>query len=96
MTLANMTALKNKGVYSENLLKKYIKGRGVYGGTPHPLTTLVKTVVQERNVPFAFRQNDPLEWIRDRLRQSQVNYCSTPQSIYQQLKKSRSVKPLYC
>jgi hypothetical protein len=91
-----MTALKNKGVYSENLLKKYIRGRGVYGGTPHPLYTLIKTVVQERDSPFAFRQNDPLEWIRHRLRQSQVRYSRTPQFVWKKMSMARRAKPLYC
>ncbi|TPX34737.1 hypothetical protein SmJEL517_g02712 [Synchytrium microbalum] len=81
---------------SQTHMRKYVKGRGRYGSTPHPLVTCLDFTFQERSSGFQTRKNDPLEWIRLRLRNQQKPYTKTAQEYYEEKRAVRKVKPLYC
>ncbi|TPX47425.1 hypothetical protein SeLEV6574_g02691 [Synchytrium endobioticum] len=72
----------------------YVKGRGRYGATPHPLITNMEVVYQQRAAPFASRVADASEWIRERLRR-QVKGPSA-EELYVAMRDKRPVKSVYC
>ncbi|KAJ3059968.1 hypothetical protein HK102_009734, partial [Quaeritorhiza haematococci] len=78
------------------LVKKYLRGRGRYGATPHPKTCLLHVTLQERTKPFVKRERDPLEWIRERLREAQRPHCKAPDQVYEELRIKRPIKAVYC
>ena len=65
---------------------KMCKGRGRYGSTPHPLTSQIEWIFQQREQGFKKRLQDPLEHIRQQLRSKiPVNISQ----MVQEAKKSR-------
>ena len=87
---------KDEGSLSNVMIKKYLKGRGRYGATPHAKVALFSVVLQERSRPFDFRLADPLEPIKARLRARQVPFTKTATELYQQSRIRRPVKALFC
>jgi hypothetical protein len=94
--IAHSRINKSTDGFSKTMLNEYIKGRGRYGATPHPITTTLNIVIQERDKPFEFRVNDPLEWLRVRLRQTQTPHCPNALQVYDKLRTSRPLKAVYC
>lgn len=45
---------------SKLFVKKYLKGRGRYGSTPHPKTALLEFTFQQRKKQFKSKLDDPL------------------------------------
>lgn len=78
------------------MVKRYLRGRGRYGATPHPITTLLEITLQERDKPFAMRTKDPLEWVRDRLRERQKPFVKSAEELYIETRKKRPIKEVYC
>ncbi len=74
-----------------------MRGRGRYGATPHPKTARLEIVLQERqNGGFKKRtEEDPLEWIRMRLRNRKKDHVSTAEEIYREKRLVRPIKPIY-
>ncbi len=93
--LAHASAEKEAAAYAKILLKEYIKGRGRYGSTPHPLTTTVHFVFQERDKLLESRARDPLEWLRSKLRNTQAQYTKNAESVYEEMRSKRPVKQVY-
>ena len=58
--IAHMYVLNNAAVLSNGWSKRYLRGRGRYGATPHPKTALLQFILQEREKPFTKRVADPL------------------------------------
>ncbi|KAJ3412785.1 hypothetical protein HDV05_000252 [Chytridiales sp. JEL 0842] len=83
---------KNAAVLSKPLQKRYIRGRGRYGATPHPKTCLLELTLQERNKPFDRKLADPLEWIRARLRDRLRPFTKSPDEVYEAVKTKRPPK----
>ncbi|KAI8892520.1 hypothetical protein BC833DRAFT_611438 [Globomyces pollinis-pini] len=81
---------------SKTFQKKYLFGRGRYGATPHPKIATIEFILQERQVPFAIRKSDPLEWVRSRLRERKKDFVLTADQIYQKKRLERPVKTVYC
>ena len=92
---ADAYVLEKGGIFSTKLLKKYIRGRGRYGATPTPKTGLIQLILQEREKEFTGRSKDPLEWIRNRLREKQRPWVASPEAIYEAKRKARPVKPVF-
>nr|KAJ3418158.1 hypothetical protein HK105_000272 [Polyrhizophydium stewartii] len=93
--VAEAITRKNKAIVSEQLMKKYLRGRGRYGATPHIKSALIEVVLQERGKPFAVRLNDPLEWIRVRLRQRYAGIVPDAETVYEKMRTKRPVKPVF-
>jgi hypothetical protein len=74
-------------------MSKYVKGRGRYGPTAHPKLSTLEVVLQERKLPFSKIANDPLEWVRARLRQRQAPFIGSIQDIYNSFKRQH--KPIF-
>ncbi len=70
-------------------------GRGRYGSTPHPKICRLEFYLQEREKPFDLRENDPLEWVRQRLRDSRRKYVDLSEKVYEEKRRSRPIKPVY-
>eukprot|EP00842_Homolaphlyctis_polyrhiza_P000022 jgi/Hompol1/101/HPOL_004067-RA len=87
---------QNKAIVSEQLMQKYLRGRGRYGSTPHIKSALLEVVLQERNRPFDIRLNDPLEWIRVRLRKRYEGVVDDAETVYLKRRQERPIKPIYC
>ncbi|KAI9101938.1 hypothetical protein DFS34DRAFT_612052 [Phlyctochytrium arcticum] len=94
--IADVYVKQNAAIIQTQLEKKFIKGRGRYGATPHPVTTLWEITLQERDKPFAKVERDPLEWIRVRLRERQKPYVQTAEDIYSEIRDKRVVKEVFC
>ncbi|KAJ3041048.1 hypothetical protein HDV00_009948 [Rhizophlyctis rosea] len=94
--VADVKVTKNGAVLSKNMRKKYIFGRGRYGATPHVKSTLVEIVLQERDKPFLMRTSDPLEWVRERLRQKQEPWVPKVEDMYHSMRSVRPIKPVHC
>ncbi|KAJ3268061.1 hypothetical protein HDV01_003502 [Terramyces sp. JEL0728] len=77
-------------------VKKYLRGRGRYGATPHPLVCKLEFILQERALGFQKRINDPLEWLRSKLRDRKRETTETAEQLYQQKRNKRPIKPVYC
>ncbi|KAI8826841.1 uncharacterized protein EV422DRAFT_511621 [Fimicolochytrium jonesii] len=94
--IADAYVKKNGAILQTQLLKKYLRGRGRYGATPHPITTLLEITLQERDTPFKAVQKDPLEWVRERLRQRQVLFAKSAEEVYREVRGRRRIKEVYC
>ena len=92
---ADAFAQEQGAIVSQNLMKQYLRGRGRYGATPTPITTLLHLILQERDVPFKARAEDPLEWIREKLRERQRPWVQTPQQVYESARKSCPLKVVH-
>lgn len=66
--IADVYVHENGAVLSKLLKKRFIRGRARYGSDQHVKSSLVKFILQEREKPFKSRVNDPLEWVRERMR----------------------------
>ena len=88
--------MKKGAVLSTNMQKRYIKGRGRYGATPHVNASLVKLILQERDKPFLMRESDPLEWVRERLRQRQEPWVKNVDEVYEKARANRPIKAVHC
>jgi hypothetical protein len=86
---------ENGAVLSKSLQKRYIRGRGRYGSTPHAKTCLLELTLQERDKPFDRKLQDPLEWIRARLRDRMRPWTKSPEEIYETIKSKRSTKVIH-
>ncbi|KAJ1567086.1 hypothetical protein HK096_011022 [Nowakowskiella sp. JEL0078] len=84
-----------EAIASKVFIKAYVRGRGRYGSTPHPITSMLSFILQEREEPFKKRVNDPLEWIRDRLRQRQTEFEKSADEIYIEKRQKRPIKVIY-
>ncbi|KAJ3005143.1 hypothetical protein HKX48_000846, partial [Thoreauomyces humboldtii] len=93
--IADAYVKKNAAILQSHLVKRYLRGRGRYGATPHPVSTLLELTLQERDAPFPVRENDPLEWVRDRLRQRQKPFVKTAEEIYTEKRERRKVKEIF-
>lgn len=82
---------------SQRFIKAYVKGRGRYGATPHPKLARLEIILQERlNGGFKKREEeDPLEWIRVRLRNAQKNIVPGPEELYNLKIQQRPKKNVY-
>ncbi len=63
-----MFVRENAAPLSTTFARRYIRGRARYGATPQFKSAVLDVLLQERERPFAKRQQDPLEWLRVRLR----------------------------
>ncbi|KAI9204882.1 uncharacterized protein BJ171DRAFT_503945 [Polychytrium aggregatum] len=88
--------VKPEAVLSEKLTKNFIRGRGRYGSTPHIVSSILQLTLQEREKPFKKRLDDPLEFIRERLRERQQAYIVDAEQVYQTVRAKRPIKPVYC
>ncbi|KAJ3157460.1 Rab geranylgeranyltransferase [Geranomyces michiganensis] len=82
--IADAYVKQNAAILQTYLVKRYLRGRGRYGATPHPVSTLLELTLQERDKPFAARESDPLEWVRDRLRERQKPFAKTAEEVYEE------------
>jgi ribosomal protein L22 len=80
---------------SQQFIKKFLRGRGRYGATPHAKISRLEFILQEREKPFAVRVNDPLEWVRVRLRERRKEFTKTAEEIYQEYRERKPIKPIY-
>jgi hypothetical protein len=87
--------VKNGTGLSKRFVKKYLKGRGRYGSTPHPKTAKIQIIFQQREKEFQKRLEDPLEWIRKRLRDRKRSTTKTANQIYIEKRQSRPLKVIY-
>ncbi|KAJ3203970.1 hypothetical protein HDU67_009847 [Dinochytrium kinnereticum] len=94
--IADAFVQKNGAVLSQELQKRYLRGRGRYGATPHAKTALVELTLQERERPFPKREGDPLEWIRRRLRLRLGEVVEGPEEVYEGVRRRRVVKTVHC
>ncbi|EGF83636.1 hypothetical protein BATDEDRAFT_86037 [Batrachochytrium dendrobatidis JAM81] len=92
---ADITARDGEVILSKEIKQKFLRGRGRYGATPHIKTALLKIVLQEREKPFDVRHNDPLEWIRCRLRKVHKEFTPSAEELYTKIRKECPVKPIY-
>lgn len=81
---------------SQKFVKKYLRGRGRYGATPHPKTARLEVILQEREKRFVMREQDPLEWVRVRLRDVKKEGTQTASQICEEMKMKRLVKAVFC
>ena len=58
--------------------------------------SLVKFIAQEREKPFAMRENDPLEWLRIRIRNTQKQTAQTADDVYNEYRSRQPILPVYC
>ena len=65
---------------------KMCKGRGRYGSTPHPLTSQIEWIFQQREQGFKKRLQDPLEHIRQQLR------SKIPVNISQMVQEAKKLR----
>jgi pyruvate/oxaloacetate carboxyltransferase len=77
------------------LTKRYLRGRGRYGATPHPKVATLDLILQEREKPFAVKENDPLEWVRAKLRDHKQEFVKNADQIYAEKRAKRPIKPVY-
>ncbi|TPX58054.1 hypothetical protein PhCBS80983_g03406 [Powellomyces hirtus] len=94
--VADAYVKKNAAILQNYLVKRYLRGRGRYGSTPHPVSTLLELTLQERDKPFQVRENDPLEWLRDRLRERQKPFAKSAEQVYEEVRTRRKVKEVFC
>ncbi|KAJ3189220.1 hypothetical protein HDU85_002845 [Gaertneriomyces sp. JEL0708] len=88
--------VKDSAILQMQMVKMYLRGRGRYGATPHPKSALLEITLQEREKPFAVRENDPLEWVREKLRDKQRQFTKSAEEVYAQTRSKRPVKEVYC
>lgn len=93
--IADAYVLNTSNGLSKRFVKKYLKGRGRYGSTPHAKVAKLQIILQERDKPFQARSADPLEWIRARLRERKRDFVPTADEIYTQSRIKRPVKVVY-
>lgn len=86
---------KDGGKVSQQLKSRYLRGRGRYGSTMFPEISTVDIILQERSQPFRMKSEDPLEWVRDKLRDSQRNFVNDAEQVYALRRKARPVKTVY-
>ena len=84
-----------KGSIFSKTMKKYIKGRGRYGSTPTPISTSLEIILQERKTPFKAFENDPLERLKDKLREKQRPWVKSVHEIYKEKRSIRPIKQIY-
>jgi hypothetical protein len=93
--IADAYVKESKTGISEQFTKKYLRGRGRYGATPHPKFARLELIFQQREQGFAARENDPLEWVRVRMRQRKKNSTKTALELYEEKRQKRIIKPIY-
>jgi hypothetical protein len=87
---------ENDAILSEKLVKQYFRGRGRYGAIPHGKSALLTLVLQQRDKPFQKKAQDPLEPLKDILRDKKKDWVPhDPIQIVEQAKSRRPSKPLY-
>jgi hypothetical protein len=90
--VADAHADNKNAVFSKQLLKKYIRGRGRYGAIPHAKTGSLEFILQERTKGFEAREKDEMEWIRQKLRSKHV---VDVEAVYQQKRQNRPIKAIF-
>ncbi|KAH6565850.1 hypothetical protein BASA50_000071 [Batrachochytrium salamandrivorans] len=93
--ICDILSKENAAILSDGLKKKFLRGRGRYGSTPHIKSALLKFVLQERDRPFQTRLDDPLEWIRVRLRKRYAEFTPNAEAVYARCRTERPVKPVH-
>jgi hypothetical protein len=93
--IADAYVKDSKTGVSTRFIKKYLRGRGRYGATPHPKFARLEFVLQQREKGFAVRENDPLEWVRTRLRERRSEFTKNAEEVYQEYRVKRPIKPIY-
>jgi hypothetical protein len=93
--IADAYVLNTSNGLAKKFVKKYLKGRGRYGSTPHAKVAKLQIILQERDKPFQARSADPLEWIRARLRERKRSHVQTADEIYTLARIKRPVKVVY-
>ncbi|KAJ3069827.1 hypothetical protein HDU99_002828 [Rhizoclosmatium hyalinum] len=85
-------------VLSTQFKSRFLRGRGRYGSTQHPVTALLEFTLQQRDAPFARREADPLEWIRKRLRDRVAGGAvkDVEAEVYSKVAARRVVKEIHC
>ncbi|KAJ3353224.1 Nucleoside diphosphate kinase A [Entophlyctis luteolus] len=94
--VADAFVKKDGAILSSQFTKRYLRGRGRYGSTQHPVTALVEVTLQERDTPFERREADPLEWVRKRLRDRFDVPGETVESVYRRIAARKVVKEVHC
>jgi hypothetical protein len=89
-------AHENGGIYNKVMEKKLLFGRARYGSSPHFKSTLLKFTFQQREKAFVKREGDPLEWVRERMREKlgggEKGLASV---VYERVREARPVKVVY-
>lgn len=93
--IADLYANPKGCIFSQNFKRKYIRGRGRYGATPTPISTSLEIMLQERQEPFARKENDPLEPIKNKLREKQRPWVKSIDEIYKDFRCKRPIKIIY-
>ncbi|KND01241.1 uncharacterized protein SPPG_04332 [Spizellomyces punctatus DAOM BR117] len=94
--VADAYVKENAAILQSQLVKRYLRGRGRYGATPHPVTALLEITLQEREKPFSIRDSDPLEWLRERLRDRQRPFVKSAEEVYNDVRSKRPIKQVFC
>ena len=84
-----------ESVLAAQMRSKYLKGRGRYGSIPHFKVVVLEFILQQREKPFSIRANDPLEWLRIRLRKRFEPVTQTANEAYDELRHRRPIKAIY-
>ena len=71
---------------SQVLEKKYLRGRGRYGSSPHPKVNTVHLVLQEREKPLIQSVHQP--WLDRKSIQLE--------QVYEIKRSQRPIKPIHC
>lgn len=93
--LADAYIKETKSGLSDRFVKKYLKGRGRYGATSLAKTAKLEMIFQERETGFKSRESDPLEWVRNRLRERRKEYVKSAEELYEAKRTTRPIKPVY-
>ncbi|KAJ3367661.1 hypothetical protein HDU91_001228 [Kappamyces sp. JEL0680] len=83
---------------SQKFIKKYVRGRGRYGATPHPKAARLEIVLQERANGVGFKKrtdDDPLEWVRVRLRERRKSFVANAEGTYTDKRNLRPIKSVF-
>ncbi|KAI8617484.1 hypothetical protein BC830DRAFT_1113196 [Chytriomyces sp. MP71] len=83
-------------VLSSQFKRRFLRGRGRYGATQHPITGMLEITLQERDRPFKRRAADPLEWIRTRFRSRVAGGSRKVMDVYEKAASKKVVKDVYC
>lgn len=73
----------------------FIKGRGRAGATDNPITAHLRVVLQQRETPFKFLENDPIERIKARFRRRVLPITRTPEDVCNEYFKNYPKKVVY-
>jgi hypothetical protein len=77
---------------SQRFTDKYLRGRGRYGATANPKTARLELILQQRETGFSSREiDDPLEWLRVRLRNKKAHCAKSASEIAKSISVPRKI-----